>query len=107
MPSAVLAAFLLGNVPLFLYPQQHLADVSWPTHATAALPRGWATAADSLVLLENDKPVRAQVEVAARWPDDSAKWVHVYAAYQYSGGKPARYQLSKVSVGAAPPHASP
>lgn len=107
MPSAVLAAFLLGNVPLFLYPQQHLADVSWPTHATAALPRGWAAAADSLVLLENDKPIRAQVEVVARWPDDSAKWVHVYAAYRYSGGKPARYQFSKVGAGAAQPLASP
>jgi hypothetical protein len=107
MPSAVLAAFLLGNVPLFLYPQQHLADVSWPTHATAALPRGWAKSGDSLVLLENDKPVRSQVEVVARWPDDSAKWVHVYAAYQYAGGKPARYQLSKDAGGAAQPPPSP
>lgn len=104
MSSALLAALVLGNVPLFLYPQAHLADVSWPSHATVAVPQGFIKQTDHIHLAENDRPALAQVETVARWPDGSPKWLHVYASFRYDGGKPARYALvrQEKAVGDAP-----
>jgi hypothetical protein len=94
MPSALLAAFVLGNVPLFLYPQDFVADISWPTHASVALPQGSVKPGEQLYVLENDAPIAAQIEVVAQWPDGSPKWVHAYASFRYERGKPARYVLA-------------
>lgn len=95
MSSAVLAALVLGNVPLFLYPQSHLADVRWPTHAAVAVPQGFIKPNEQVYLAEDDRPALAQVEVVARWPDGTPKWLHAYALFRYAGGNPARYALIK------------
>ncbi len=86
-------AIAADRVPLFLYPQDHLADVRWPSHAVVAMPRGAVKPGEHLYLLENGEPVVSQVEVAARWPDKSPKWIHAYASFRYVGGKPAQYLL--------------
>lgn len=107
MISAMLAALTLGNVPLFLYPQNHLADVSWPTHASIAVPQGFIKPTDHVFLVENDRPMLAQVETVGRWPDGSPKWLHAYASFRYEGGKPARYALVRRDQAAEPPPVSP
>ena len=90
LASAVTAA---DRVPLFLYPQEHLADVSWPSHAVVAMPQGAVKPGEHLYLLENGAPIVSQIEVVSRWPDKSPKWVHAYASFRYIGGKPAQYLL--------------
>jgi hypothetical protein len=79
---------------LLLQPQDFLSDVSWPTHAVIAVPRGSIKPTDQLFILENDRPIVAQVEVAARWPDGSPKWLHAYASFRYIDGKPAKYAMT-------------
>ncbi len=93
MHSALLAAFVLGNLPVYLYPQTALPDAAWPTHATITTPQGWVQADQHLMLLENGKPMRAQFEVAARWPDGSPKWIHAHGTFNYAAGQPANYEF--------------
>jgi hypothetical protein len=95
MPSVWLAAYALCNVSLLLQPQEFVRDISWPTHAVVTVPQGWIKSADHLVVHENGQPIVAQVEVVARWPDGSPKWLHAYALFRYIGGKPATYALVK------------
>ncbi len=106
MYSAVLAAYALCSLPLLLQPQVHLADVTWPTHAVVAVPAGAIKPDAQFCVLENDRPIVSQVEVAARWPDGSAKWLHAYAGYRYQNGMPARYELT-TEVPAQPQPKSP
>jgi hypothetical protein len=91
MHSAVLAALALASVPLELPEQRALSDVAWPTHAVIAAPQGAIKPDEALYLLENGRPMLAQVEVAARWPDGSPKWLHAFGAFRYAGGKAADY----------------
>ncbi len=93
MHSALVAAFVLGNLPVYLYPQSALPDANWPTHATIAVPQGWVGPQHKTYLTENGRPMLAQVEVASRWPDGSPKWIHAFGQFRYSGGKPARYEF--------------
>jgi hypothetical protein len=95
MSPALLAAYVLGNVSLFLYPQEFVPDIQWPTHAVVTLPQGWLKPGEQLFLLENDQPTVAQIETVARWPDGSPKWLHVHASYRYAAGKAARYTLAR------------
>ncbi|MBI3840005.1 MAG: hypothetical protein HY288_18950 [Planctomycetia bacterium] len=95
MPSILLAACAVCNVSLFLEPQESVHDISWPTHAVIAVPQGWIKPTDHLVVHENGQPILAQLDVAARWPDGSPKWMHAYASFRYVGGKPATYALVK------------
>jgi hypothetical protein len=94
MHPALLAAFVLNSLPVYLYPQTALPDVSWPTHATIVVPRGDVPRGEELVLLENGRPISAQFEVASRWPDGSAKWIHAHGAFRYAAGKPATYAFA-------------
>lgn len=91
--SVLLVALAVANVPLVLQQQSHVADIAWPTHGVVTLPRGWVKANDHLHLTENDRPIAAQIEIVARWPDESPKWVHVHAPFRYTAGRPARYTL--------------
>lgn len=93
MYPALVAAFVLGNLPVYLYPQSALPETSWPTHATIAVPQGWVGPQQQTYLTENGRPMLAQVEVVSRWPDGSPKWLHAFAQFQYEGGKPARYEF--------------
>ncbi len=93
MPAALLAAFALCNMPLYLYPQQALPEAAWPTHAVVTVPQGWIQPGHKLYVLENGEPMLAQVEVVARWPDGSPKWLHAYGTFRYEGGQPAKYEL--------------
>ncbi|HEV3137896.1 MAG TPA: hypothetical protein VGZ26_08320, partial [Pirellulales bacterium] len=95
MPSIVLAAYAVCNVSLFLQPQEFVRDIRWPTHAVIAVPQGWIKPADHLVVHENGQPMLAQIDVAARWPDGSPKWLHAHALFRYVAGKPATYALIK------------
>ncbi len=95
MPFALLAMYAVCGVTVFLQPQEHLSDATWPTHATITVPQGWIQPADQLLLLENGQPIVSQIETVARWPDGSPKWLHAYASFRYVGGKPARYELEK------------
>jgi hypothetical protein len=95
MSPIVLAAYAVCNVSLFLQPQEFVRDVRWPTHAVIAVPQGWIKSMDHLVVHENGQPMLAQIEIAARWPDGSPKWLHAYASFRYVGGKPAAYALIK------------
>ena len=104
MVSAVLAAMAVGVLPVVLQPQDYLPDVTWHTHAVATMPQGWVKSNEQLYLVENNKPVISQVEVVARWPDGSPKWVHAYAPFRYAGGQGVRYQLVKQRE---PPGAAP
>lgn len=94
MLSALLAALAVCNLPVYLYPQQSLADVAWPTHAVVTVPQGWIKPESQLYLLEDGRPMLCQVEVAARWPDHSPKWLHVYGSFRYAGGQPAKYTFA-------------
>ncbi len=95
MHAVLWAALAVSRVSLFLQPQTHLPDTQWPTHAVATVPQGWIKSTERVYLLEDDKPIPAQVEAAAQWPDGSPKWLHVYAAYRYRGGKPCKYVLMR------------
>jgi hypothetical protein len=95
MPSALLAMYAVCGVALFVEPQPHLADVSWPTHAFVTLPKGWVKPTDAMFLVENGRPIAAQIEVVGRWPDNSPKWVHAHASLRYAGGQPAKYEFEK------------
>ena len=95
MHSVVLAMVAVCGVQLHVEPQAHLPDVRWPAHAFVTLPEGWVKPGEQMFVLEDGKPIAAQIEVAARWPDQSPKWVHAYTAFRYSGGKPARYKFEK------------
>ncbi len=97
MYSAFLAAFVLGNLPVYLYPQTALPDAAWPTHATIAAPQGWIKPDQQPMLLENGQPMLAQFEVAARWPDGSPKWLHAHGAFKYVGGQPEKYTFTRVN----------
>ncbi len=97
MHSAVLAIYAVCGVAVHLEPQTHLADAVWPTHAFVTLPQGWVKPDEQMFLLEDGRPIAAQIEVQARWPDDSPKWVHAYAGFRYANGKPARYEFEKRS----------
>ena len=97
----VLAAYALYGITVFLQPQASLPDVSWPTHAVITLPLGWTKSAENLVLLENDRPIVAQVETVAKWPDGSPKWLHAHALFRYIGGKPAKYSVVRRAAPAA------
>ena len=97
MPAALLAMYAVCGVTLFVEPQSHLRDVSWPAHAFVTLPAGWVKPTDEMFVLEEGRPIASQIEVAARWPDGSPKWVHAYASFRYSGGKPAAYLFEKRS----------
>ncbi len=90
----------LCALPLEVQPQAFIRDASWPSHAVLTLPRGWMKPGETLVLAENGRPVISQAEVAARWPDESPKYIHLYASFRYVDGKPANYEIEKV---AAPP----
>ena len=91
MLPALLAALALCNLPVYLYPQQSLSDVAWPTHAVITVPQGWIKGDHQHYLLENNRPMLAQVEVVARWPDGSPKWLHAYGTFRYTGGQAAKY----------------
>jgi hypothetical protein len=104
MLSTFLAALAVSQVPLYLPPQQALPDVSWPSHAVIAAPNGSLKAEQALHVLEDGRPIPSQVEVAARWPDGSPKWLHAFASFRYSGGKPHTYALAS---GAPPPEGLP
>jgi hypothetical protein len=96
MLSAVLAAHVVCGVSLYLQPQDAVSDIAWPTRAVATLPKGWVKQSDHLFVLENGRPIAAQVEIVGKWADGgSPKWVHVYAPFRYVAGKPARYELEK------------
>ena len=64
MHSALLAAYALCSLPLLLQPQDFLSDVSWPTHAVIAVPRGSIKPTDQLFILENDLVDLTQPDVA-------------------------------------------
>lgn len=98
MHPALVVAFVLGNLPVYLYPQSALPDVSWPTHATIAVPQGWVGPKHQTYLTENGRPMLAQVEVVSRWPDGSPKWLHAFGAFRYAGGKPARYEFVRADA---------
>jgi hypothetical protein len=91
MHSALLAALALAGVPLELPEQRAFSDVAWPTHAVIAAPQGSIKSDEQLFVLEDGRPMLAQVEVAARWPDGSPKWLHAYGLFRYAGGKAASY----------------
>ena len=91
MHAALLAALALGNLPVYLYPQRALPDAHWPTHAVIAVPEGWIKTQQQFYLTQNDRPMLAQVEVVARWPDASPKWLHAHGLFRYSAGQPAKY----------------
>src|SRR5262249_52998416 len=95
MLSALLAANLVCGVSVFLQPQEFVKDTTWPTHATITLPQGWVKPNEQMYLLEDGKPIISQVEVAAKCPDGSPRWVPAYASSRYANGKPARYELEK------------
>src|SRR5262245_1350726 len=103
MLSAILAANLVCGVSLALQPQQSIKTVRWPTHAVATLPKGWVKPNEQLYVLENGKPINSQIEVAAKWPDGSPKWVHAYATFRYENGNPAGYELEKAAKPPDPP----
>ncbi len=104
MHSVLLAACALRALPLDVQPQEFIRDASWPSHAVITLARGWMKPQETLVLLENGRPVIAQMEVAARWPDESPKYIHLYASFRYVNGKPAKYEVEKRK---APPNDLP
>ena len=106
MHSVLLAAWACSALPLDVQPQEFMRDASWPSHAVVTLPRGWLKEGETLTLLEDGQPTIAQAEVAARWPDESPKYVHVYTSFRYAGGKPAKYEIVKHAEAAKPP-ASP
>lgn len=103
MHATLLAALALCNVPLYLYPQQSLPEADWPTHAVVAMPQGWLKDDQRLQITEDGQPMLAQVEVAARWPDGSAKWAHAFGNYRYRGGKPAKYAAMLAAADAKVP----
>ncbi|MEX0678589.1 MAG: hypothetical protein WD063_16020 [Pirellulales bacterium] len=94
MHPVLLAALALSNLPLELPPQQAIPDVAWPTHAVIVAPQGSIPPDHQLYLLENDHLMAAQVEVLARWPDGSPKWLHAYGSFRYAGGRPAKYTFA-------------
>ncbi|MGD9720904.1 MAG: hypothetical protein AB7O59_23420 [Pirellulales bacterium] len=95
MIAPLLAMLAVSGVALHVEPQSHLSDARWPSHAFVTLPAGWVKPNEQMFLLEDGKPIASQIEVAARWPDQSPKWVHAYAAWRYTAGKPAAYELEK------------
>jgi hypothetical protein len=97
MHAALLAALALGNLPVYLYPQRALPDADWPTHAVITVPQGWIKSDQQFYLTENDHPMLAQVEVAARWPDGSPKWLHAHGLFRYVGGQPAKYAFVRAA----------
>ncbi len=99
MPAVCLALHLVCGVSLYLQPQDAVRDANWPTHAVIALPQGWAKSAEELVVLEDGRPMLAQIEAVANWPDGSPKWLHAYGCYRYRDGKPAKYELEKRAAG--------
>jgi hypothetical protein len=95
MSAALVAMCVVCGVPIFVEPQTHLTEVAWPSHAFVTLPQGWVKPIEQMFVLENGRPIAAQIEVAGRWPDGSPKWVHVYASFRYAAGKPAAYEFEK------------
>ncbi|REK19558.1 MAG: hypothetical protein DWQ37_00365 [Planctomycetota bacterium] len=104
MSPVLLAALAVCQVPLYLPPQQALPDAAWPSHAVIAVPQGWIAPEHKLYLTEDGRPIPSQVEVAARWPDGSPKWLHGYATFRYAKGEARRYALARANE--LPPEAS-
>lgn len=83
---------------LSLTDQSFVSNVSFPTHFTVPFASGVVTTGNFyLQQIPSGSAVKtvipAQCEVVGRWPDNSVKWMHVYANGKWINGNKCSYQL--------------
>ncbi|MBI3923396.1 MAG: hypothetical protein HY318_18390, partial [Armatimonadetes bacterium] len=84
-----------GGIPIIVSPQEVLRETLWPINTGVPLPRNAVKTVDRLVLLEEGRPVPAQISTRATWyPGQEAKWLGLDFLARYSKGKPASYRLA-------------
>lgn len=83
---------------LSLTDQNFVSNVSFPTHFTVPFASGVVTTGNFyLQQVPSGSTVKtvipAQCEIVGRWPDNSVKWMHVYANGRWIDGHKCSYQL--------------
>lgn len=83
---------------LSLTDQNFVSNVSFPTHFTVPFASGVVTTGNFyLQQVPSGSAVKtvipAQYEIVGRWPDNSVKWMHVYANGKWIDGAKCSYQL--------------
>ncbi len=83
---------------LLLTDQNFVSNVSFPTHFTVPFASGVVTTGNFyLQQVPSGSAVKtvvpAQCEIVGRWPDNSVKWMHVYANARWINGAKCSYQL--------------
>jgi hypothetical protein len=97
-PQLLLALVaLIPYARLELPEQSDVPSVTLSGPAYVALPEGWLPEGATPHLREQGSGIESQHHVRSRWPDKSAKHVHLYAPFKWANGKPLNYVILPVN----------
>lgn len=95
-------AFPANGIAIHVHPQSWVADAAWPISTGVPMPKMTIRDVSELSLLENGKPVAAQIVPRATWsPEGYIKWVGLDFTAKYDGYTPRSYRLVRRPVEAA------
>ncbi len=91
--------FPADGVEVFVDPQPHLRDGTWPICAGIPFPQGTLSDVSKLAFFEDGREIPAQITQAATWHPEadgvksSVSWAHLRFLARYAEGKPRAYRL--------------
>ncbi|MDA0838450.1 MAG: hypothetical protein O2857_11765 [Planctomycetota bacterium] len=92
-PEAATTAEETIRVPLKVQNAHNVAARKWPVTSGIPIPQGQLGSSDHVRLIHQGKEEPAQIEVTARWPDASVKWVLVSFLADVPASSIAEYDL--------------